>query len=131
MSLLHLENNFLTIEHVCFASKIISLLSHVFSLLRYRRKPHYRSFCLLSFRYRCHYQPEYGEKSQSGIGIFMVSQLCQYCIGILASGSVWYRWSWISPALPSLVMRHCLMKNFVEIRSHLKWFFAHLVLLSL
>jgi hypothetical protein len=41
MSLLHLENNFLTIEHVRFASKIISLLSHVFASIWYRRKPHY------------------------------------------------------------------------------------------
>ncbi len=49
-----LRNNFLTIEHVRIASKIISLLSNVFALLWYRRKPHYRSFRSLSFRYRCH-----------------------------------------------------------------------------
>jgi hypothetical protein len=49
------ENNFLTIERVRFALKIISLLLNVFVLLWYRRKPHYRSICLLSFRYRCHF----------------------------------------------------------------------------
>ncbi len=36
-----------TIERVCFASKIIFLLSKVFASLRYRRKHHYRSLCLL------------------------------------------------------------------------------------
>jgi hypothetical protein len=41
------------------------------------------------------------EKGYSGIGIFTVSQLCQSGIGIPASGSVRYRWSRISPALPS------------------------------
>jgi hypothetical protein len=32
---------------------------------------------------------------------FTGSKLPQSGIGILASGSVWYRWSWICPALPS------------------------------
>ncbi len=54
MCSLRFENNFLSIEHVHIASKIISLLSNVFALLWYRRKPHYRSFRSLSFRYRCH-----------------------------------------------------------------------------
>ncbi len=50
---LRFGNNFLTIARVRFSSKIISLLSNVFTLLRYRRKPHYRIFRLLSFQYRC------------------------------------------------------------------------------
>jgi hypothetical protein len=54
MCSLRFENNFLTIEHVRIASKLISLLSNVFALLWYRRKPQYRSFHSLSFRYRCH-----------------------------------------------------------------------------
>ncbi len=54
MCSLRFENNFLTIEHVRIASKIIFLLLNVFALIWYRRKPHYRSFRSLSFRYRCH-----------------------------------------------------------------------------
>jgi hypothetical protein len=45
--------------------------------------------------------PEYRGKDYSGIGIFAVSQLCQSGIGTPASGSLRYRWSRISPALPS------------------------------
>jgi hypothetical protein len=41
------------------------------------------------------------EKNKSGIGIFTGSHLLQSGIGIPASGSVRYRWSRISLALPS------------------------------
>jgi hypothetical protein len=41
------------------------------------------------------------EKSYSGIAIFTGSQILQPGIGIPASGLVRYRWSRISPALPS------------------------------
>ncbi len=44
-----------------------------------------------------------GEKLVRGIGIFTGSELSQSDIGIPASGSTRYRWSWISPALPSYV----------------------------
>jgi hypothetical protein len=42
-----------------------------------------------------------GKKVNSGIIIFSVSQLCHSDIDIPASGTVRYRWSRISPALPS------------------------------
>ncbi len=55
--------------------------------------------------------PEYrnAEKSYSGIGIFTGSQQIQSGIGSRASGSVQYRWSRISPALPScgIYTLHC------------------------
>jgi hypothetical protein len=41
------------------------------------------------------------EKSWSDICIFTNSQLAQYGIDIPASGSVWYCWSQICPALAS------------------------------
>jgi hypothetical protein len=41
------------------------------------------------------------EKSKFCIGIFTGSQLLQLGISILASGSVWYRWSRISSVLAS------------------------------
>jgi hypothetical protein len=41
------------------------------------------------------------EKNWSDIGILTGSQLSQSGIGILASGSVRYRWSRVNPALPS------------------------------
>jgi hypothetical protein len=40
------------------------------------------------------------DKKKSGIGISFDSKLPQSGIGILVSGSVRYRWSRISPALP-------------------------------
>jgi hypothetical protein len=49
----------------------------------------------------CRYRTGMAEKCLSGIGIFVVSQLCQSGIGIPASGSVRYRWPRISPALAS------------------------------
>jgi hypothetical protein len=44
------------------------------------------------------------EKSHYGINISFSSQLPQSGIGILASESVQYRWSWISLAMPSYDM---------------------------
>jgi hypothetical protein len=47
------------------------------------------------------------EKSYSGIGIFTGIQPSQSGVSIPASGSVWYRWSRISPALPSYALNPC------------------------
>jgi hypothetical protein len=48
------------------------------------------------------------EKSFSGIGIFSGIQQSQSGIGIQASGSVWFRLSRMSLALPSYAVSYCI-----------------------